>query len=50
MAQKFLKPDDTQLAEYRETLATCKAVLAGRAVDGSGGAVPAKPDEKRGGG
>ncbi len=50
MAQKVLKPDDTQLAEYREALATCKAVLAGRAVDGSGGAVPAKPDEKRGGG
>jgi tetratricopeptide (TPR) repeat protein len=50
MAQKVLKPDDTQLAEYREALATCKAVLAGKAVDGSGEAVPAKPDEKRGGG
>ncbi|HLP85714.1 MAG TPA: serine/threonine-protein kinase [Phycisphaerales bacterium] len=50
MAQKFLKPDDTQLAECRETLAKCKEVLAGRGVDGSGGAVPAKPDENRGGG
>jgi len=50
MAQKLPKPDDTQLTEFRETLAKCKAALTGRAVGGSGGAVPANPDEKMGGG
>jgi eukaryotic-like serine/threonine-protein kinase len=28
MAQRYLKPQDPQLAEYRETLAKCKALLA----------------------
>ncbi len=43
MDEKFLKPEDKQLREYRETLAKCKAALAG-------GAEPAKPDAKGGGG
>jgi len=43
MAQKLLKPDDKHLAQFRETLAKCKAALAG-------GAEPAKPDAKGGGG
>jgi len=43
MAEKHLKPDDKQIKEYSETLAKCKAALAG-------GAEPAKPDAKGGGG
>jgi tetratricopeptide (TPR) repeat protein len=43
MGEKFLKPEDKQLREYRETLAKCKAALAG-------GVEPAKPDAKGGGG
>ncbi len=43
MAEKFLKPNDKQLKAYRETLAGCKAAMAG-------GAEPAKPDAKGGGG
>jgi eukaryotic-like serine/threonine-protein kinase len=43
MAEKHLKPDDKQIKEYSETLAKCKAALAG-------GAEPAKPDAKGDGG
>ena len=43
MGEKFLKADDKQLKEYRETLAKCKAALAG-------GVESAKPDQKASGG
>ncbi|MFN5944783.1 MAG: tetratricopeptide repeat protein, partial [Phycisphaerae bacterium] len=43
MGEKFLKPDDKQLKEIRETLAKCKAAMAG-------GAEPGNPDAKGGGG
>jgi serine/threonine protein kinase/tetratricopeptide (TPR) repeat protein len=42
MAEKVLPADHPQLAEYRETLATCKAAIAG-------GASPAKPQSNNGG-
>ncbi len=37
MAEKFLKPEDNQFTEYRETLAKCKAALAGQGKDGTKG-------------
>lgn len=43
MGEKFLATDDANLKSFRESLARCKAVLAG-------GAEPAKPDAKPGGG
>ncbi|MDX2148955.1 MAG: tetratricopeptide repeat protein [Planctomycetota bacterium] len=43
MAEKILPADHPQLTEYRETLAKCKAALAG-------GVEPAKPDTKASGG
>ena len=42
MGEKVLPADHQHLREYRETLAACKAALAG-------GAEPAKPDAKGGG-
>lgn len=43
MGEKFLKPGDKQLKEYQESLAKCKAAMAG-------GAEPVNPDAKGGGG
>ena len=43
MGEKFLAADDAYLKGFRESLAKCKTALAG-------GAEPAKPDAKPGGG
>ena len=38
MAEKFLRPGHSHLMEYRDTLAKCKAALAGQGKpDGTGG-------------